>query len=219
MHKRMDVESLQNVGRRRGRCMDVFLVMSIIFLFVAVAAVAAGGVMVVIELRSKIEVMRPSFGHDTPAKQTGDTSAPAYKMQNFASLDANTSKLKNSTMQWAAVEYGEGNSVGSHFDFDSRHHSLKPKKEGHYFMYLDLVLTCTSYQCKAGVLTVSLGDKLTCSVQLPEEAESPVSRKCWTVERMDGQTPLVAQMTVPQGGLENWKLELKGSKLGMFLVD
>ncbi|XP_078138910.1 uncharacterized protein LOC144538518 [Centroberyx gerrardi] len=217
MHKRMDVESLQNIGRRRGRCMDVFLVMSIIFLFVAVAAVAAGGVMVVTELRSKIEVRHPSFGNGTPEKQR-DPSAPAYKMQDFAFLDANSSKLKTSTMQWAAVAYGEGTSVGSHFDFNPHQHSLKPKKEGHYFMYLDLVLTCT-HQCKAGVLTVSLGDKLTCSVQLPEGAEAPVSRKCWTVERMDGQTPLVAQMTVPQEGLENWKLELKGSRLGMFLVD
>lgn len=46
----MDPESLQKVGRRRG-CLDAFLVVSVIFLFLSVAAIVAGGVMVMKNLQ------------------------------------------------------------------------------------------------------------------------------------------------------------------------
>lgn len=81
----MDVESLQKSGRRRGSCLDIFLVVSIMFLFVAVAAVAAGGVMVVEELRSKLESPHPVECLHPPAEShtselIGGTPAPAYKV-------------------------------------------------------------------------------------------------------------------------------------------
>lgn len=75
----MDVESLQKTGRRRGSCLDVFLVGSTIFLLVAVAALAAGGVMVVMELRSELETTRPSSDPRT-SRLTGDTPDSAYKV-------------------------------------------------------------------------------------------------------------------------------------------
>ncbi|XP_041790072.1 uncharacterized protein LOC121604578 [Chelmon rostratus] len=211
----MDVESLQRSGRRSRGCLDVFLVMSIIFLFVAVAAVAVGGVMVVLELRSKLESVRPPFEH---AKFTGETPDPAYKMQNFAYLEAVSSDLKTSTMKWAPVAYGAGTSVGSNFLFDAHQNSLKPERVGTYFMYVELNLTCT-YNCTAGLLSVQVGDKLTCKVELPAVADAtPVTRKCWTVSQVDRQK-LFTQMTVPKEGLQDWKLELSSSRFGMYLVD
>lgn len=215
----MDIESLQKSGRRRGSCLDVFLVMSIIFLFVAVTAVAAGGVMVVMELRSKLDSTRPSPEFQT-AKQTGDTPDPAYKMENFAYLEAFSSDLKTSTMHWASVAYGEGTSVGSNYLFDENQHSLTPKRKGTYFMYIELSLTCT-FDCTGGLLNVRVandqGDKLTCEVELPAHSRR-VSRKCWTVSQLDGDQKLVTQMTVPKEGLQNWKLELHASGFGMFHV-
>ncbi|XP_029293796.1 uncharacterized protein LOC115012353 [Cottoperca gobio] len=216
-NKEMDVESFQKSGRRRGSCLNVFLVMSIIFLLVAVTALAAGGVMVVMELRSKLESPRPSFEFKE-SRLTEDTPDPAYKMQNFAYLEAISSDLQTSTMQWTPVSYGAGKSLGSNFLFDAVQQTLKAKRVGTYFIYIDLNLTCT-YNCNAGLLSVHVGDKLNCEVELPAMADTtPVSKKCWTVSRMEGQT-LATQMTVPKDGLKNWKLELIGSRFGMFLVD
>ncbi|XP_068448677.1 uncharacterized protein [Clinocottus analis] len=213
--KDMDVESLQKSGRRRGSCLDVFLVVSVIFLLVAVTAGAAVGVMVVMELRSKLE--RPSFLLEG-SKLSGDRLDHTYKMQNFVYLEAISSELKTSTMQWAPVNFDAISSVGSNYLFDSEQHSLKAERTGNYFMYISLNFTCT-FNCSAGLLTVHVADKLTCEVQLPAVADStPVSRKCWTVSQLQGQK-LLTQMTVPKEGLENWRLELGSSGLGMFLVD
>lgn len=119
-------------------------------------------------------------------------------------------------MQWAPVPYGAGNSVGSNFEFDEDQHSLKLLREGTYFMYIDLNLTCT-YNCAPGLLSVRVDNKLTCEVELPADS-THVSKKCWTVSQIDEQK-LLTQMTVPKKGLQNWKLELSGSGLGIFLVD
>ncbi|XP_034392877.1 uncharacterized protein LOC117733378 [Cyclopterus lumpus] len=214
-HKEMDVESLRKSGRRRGSCLDVCLVLSIMFLFVAVTAGAAAGVMVVMELRSKLE--RPSVVLEM-SKLSGDVLDHTYKMQNFVYLEAASSELKTSTMHWAPVNFAAQISVGSNYLFDAEQHSLKAQRPGTYFMYIGLNLTCT-YQCNAGLLSVRVSDKLNCEVQLPEVADStPVNRKCWTVSRLEGQK-LLTQMTVPKEGLENWRLELSGSGFGMFLVD
>lgn len=51
----MDVESLQKSGRRRSGCLDAFLIASITFLFVAVAAVTVVGTMVVMALKSRLD--------------------------------------------------------------------------------------------------------------------------------------------------------------------
>lgn len=119
-------------------------------------------------------------------------------------------------MQWVPILHGAGTSVGSNFVFDSKQHSLKPVQNGTYFMYVELNLTCT-YKCNAGVLTVKVGNELTCKVELPA-GTSPVSRKCWTVAPLNNQG-LLTQMTVPQEGFKDWKLELEGSGFGIFLID
>ncbi|XP_030001153.1 uncharacterized protein LOC115426733 [Sphaeramia orbicularis] len=212
----MDVESLQKSGRRRGHCLDTCLVISVVVLFVSVAAVGAGVVLAVRDLQSK--VAPPARYPFAAPLSTEPTDSPVYKMQNFAYLEASSSELQSSTMKWRVIDYGAGDSLGSNFLFDSAQNSLKVKREGIYFMYVNLNFTC-SYRCKAGVLSVDLDDKLTCKVELPEVSNSkPVTKKCWTVSWMDTVGSVLPQMTVPEG-LENWKLELRGSGFGMFLVD
>lgn len=126
-------------------------------------------------------------------------------------------ELENYTMSLRSVYFGEGTSVGSNFVFDEEQRSLTPNTAGMYFIYIDLNFTCT-YSCTSGLLSVKLDDKLTCEVNLPSVADStPVTKKCWAVRRLERQR-LFTQMTVPKGGLDNWKLTLKGSGLGMMLM-
>lgn len=213
----MDVESQQKSGSRRGRCLDTFLVVSIIFLFVAVIALAAGGVIFVMKLTSELHSRGlPNLG----ATESVEMSYQTYKMQNFAYLRAAESKLKTGNMALEAFIYGDEKSFGSNFDFDPKQLSLKPKKEGTYFIYIDLNFTCTNI-CPQGVVRVSVSDKLTCEVELPERSEpsaTPVNKRCWTVARIEPEK-LHTHMTVPETGFRNWMLEKKGSGLGVFLVD
>nr|XP_046263388.1 uncharacterized protein LOC124068892 [Scatophagus argus] len=211
----MDVESLKRSVRQRGSCLDFFLVISIVFLFVAMAGMAVGGVLFVNDLRTKLDSSPKTMKFETE-KLTGDE--PTYKMQNFVYLEVGSSVLQNYTMSWHPVMYLSGSSIGSNFVYDEHQKSLMPKQEGTYFIYIELNLTCI-YDCKEGLLSMHVDDKLTCEVQLPAVADSkPVSTKCWTVSHIKGQR-LLTQMTVPEGGLKNWKLELNGSGLGMFLVN
>ncbi|KAL6110356.1 uncharacterized protein ACO6RY_19453 [Pungitius sinensis] len=214
----MDEESLQQNERRRGSCLDVFLVASILFLLVTVTAGAAGGVIVVMQLQSKLHSESPSYMMDT--SKTARDPPHEYKVQKFVYLEAIRSELKSSNMQWAPVNYSDQTSVGSIFLFDEKNHSLKATHAGTYFIYINLNLTCT-HQCTAGLLSLRVGDKLTCEVQLPQPVDTftPVTRKCWTVSQLSNESVLVTQMTVPKEGLKNWKLELSGSGFGMFQVD
>lgn len=118
-------------------------------------------------------------------------------------------------MHWASVLHGEGSSVGSNFVFNEDQNSLMPRRVGNYFMYINMNLSCT-HKCNAGVLKVKVNNKLTCEIELPDDNRT-VSRQCWTVKKFEGES-LLAQMTVPEEGLKNWKLELS-SGWGMFLVD
>lgn len=126
--------------------------------------------------------------------------------------------LTTQTMHLDVVEHGNGTSKGSLFDFNRDHYSLQPQQAGFYFIYINLNLTCTHQgRCSSGRLTVQVGDKLACEVDLQSQ-DTHLTRKCWTVSQVNRQK-LLTQMTVPESGLSNWKLELKGSGLGMFLVD
>lgn len=123
----------------------------------------------------------------------------------------------NATMPWEVVDFGEGTSVGNLFEFNPKQNSLQTKRAGIYFIYVLLNLTCTHQDnCTPGCLRVQVGDKLTCEVAL--QSERQVTKKCWTVSKMNREK-LLTQMTVPKTGLTNWKLELNGSGLGMFLMD
>lgn len=217
----MDVESLVNSARSRGRCLNVCLVASVISLFLAIAAVAVIGTVAILELqksltlRSSVDV---SSVHGAVAGIRGDTQSAVYKMQNFAYLQANASPLKNGKLSFSPMNYGSGNSLGSLFNYIESQHIVQPTRSGSYFLYLDLNITCLA-RCKPGHLTVTVSDKLTCRVELQEWAEStPVTRKCWAVSRIEAGERLQALMAVSENGLENWKLE-NSSELGLFLVD
>ncbi|XP_062244631.1 uncharacterized protein LOC133954289 isoform X2 [Platichthys flesus] len=122
----MDVESLQKSGRPRSSCLNVCLVASVIILFVAVAAVAAGVVVVQMNPGSRrLEI--PNFNTEA-VKSTGQAPYPESKMQKFAYLRAKSSVLENGPMQWAPVYYGPSVSVGSNFQFVQEQQSLKPKQ-------------------------------------------------------------------------------------------
>ncbi|XP_061685842.1 uncharacterized protein LOC133506093 [Syngnathoides biaculeatus] len=214
--KDMDIECQEKKGRDRGRCLDACVLVSILVLFAALTAMAVVCVPVLMALRSQVgSVLHPfQFAKE---ELKGLSPSPAYKMQKFAFLEAVSSKLVNSTVEWAPVHYSAGESVGSNFNFDSKQHSLWPKRAGTYFIYLNLNLTCT-YRCSTGLLSVNVGHKLSCQVHLLAGSEQ-ASKRCWTVGWLDANTQLLTHMSVAKEGLENWKLELTGSNLGMFLVD
>lgn len=209
-----DVESLQESGRRRGSCLDIFLVVSVISLFMTLTALTVGGLMVVMELRTELKALgKPREPHN-PSPQIG--APQADKVQNYAYLEAISSELRNSTMSWDEFSHGPWKSVGNNIDFDKKQHSLQLKQEGTYLMFIDLKVTCNS-KCNAGLLRVHVSDKLTCELELPANSVS-VSRKCWTVSWLSDEK-LFAQMTVSEGELNYWKLEGNGSGFGMFLVN
>lgn len=73
----MDVEALQEGGRRRGSCLDVFLVVSIMFLFAAVAAVAV--------VLAKVVLERPHQPHEFGLSwQKDETPSTTYKVKIIA---------------------------------------------------------------------------------------------------------------------------------------
>lgn len=79
----MDVES-QKSARPRGRCLDVFLVGSIVLLFLTVATVVVMGTLALVELRSEIGV-KPSVVDMQGTSETHHgvpRSMPAYKVSN-----------------------------------------------------------------------------------------------------------------------------------------
>ncbi|XP_062311540.1 uncharacterized protein LOC134016152 [Osmerus eperlanus] len=222
----MDVESLKNSARPRVRCLDVFLVVSVISLFLAVVAVAGLGTMAISELRLSVKSrssvnVQPSWLTEagSQARLNSDSGSTVYKMQNFAYLRASTSEPQNSTLALSPVAYGSGSSVGSIYDYNTAQNILRLTRSSSYFLYLDLHLTCTA-RCPRGHLTVTVGEHLTCRVELPEWAEStPITRKCWVVTQMEADSRLVAQMTVPEQGAKLWRLDENHSGLGIFLVD
>ncbi|KAJ0050532.1 hypothetical protein NL108_003772 [Boleophthalmus pectinirostris] len=213
----MDAESLQKEGPRRGRCLDCCLVISVIVLFTGMATLAVLGVLVVQDLEHKL--MPSSLPEFMMEKVTGDAPDNIIKMKNFAYLEATLSELKNHTMPLEYVSFLSRTSVGSNFEFHPVHHSLTVKQDGIYFMYVELNVTCL-YRCRPGLFTVQVSDKLSCEVKLPNSSDSHnVQKKCWTVKPVSKDTHLLTDMFLPHGPLHHWKLELRGSGVGLFLVE
>lgn len=75
-----DVESLQRTGRQRGSCLNVFLLTSISVLFVAVAALAVCGVMVVKELRSDLQKLYQLSDSGIVQRLAGEQPSPGFKV-------------------------------------------------------------------------------------------------------------------------------------------
>nr|XP_061843768.1 uncharacterized protein LOC133624304 [Nerophis lumbriciformis] len=193
----MDIECQEQKRRRCGACC---LVGSILVL----CAVLLACVPVLVQLRfAAVHAGRP-------------TPSPDDQNPNFAFLEAKSSKLGNSTMLWVSVKYGSGDFVGSNFEFRPDQGVLESKLEGTYLIHLNLNLSCTS-SCGPGRLTVLVGDKLSCEVELAHSTRE--IKRCCVQTRMESNTSLSATMRVPKDGLQNWKLELIGSNLSMLLLD
>lgn len=79
----IDEESLQKTGRRRSSCLDVFLVTSIIILFLAVVAVAAVVGLFLMDHPSRSKEFR---------MPTSTTDAPKYKVRIGSHLEKNKQK-------------------------------------------------------------------------------------------------------------------------------
>lgn len=226
----VDVESLQRRGARRGQCLDGCLVFSVLVLFAGLASVTAAGLMVVRDLQSQLnDRPQPEY---KPEMLKVEEGAPdrTFKMQNFAYLEAASSKLNNHTMMWSKVSFLNGKSVGSNYVFDPVQHWLQVKQAGVYFLYMNLNLTCVG-RCQKSHIRIhgsdSQGfDKLRCDVHLPNlTSTQPQQKKCWTVTSLEANTTLQFKMSLPDGPLHGWKLELEheksiggGSGFGIFLV-
>ncbi|CAN9510071.1 unnamed protein product [Ophioblennius macclurei] len=207
--KVVDPESLRQRCRRR-ECLDAFFTFSIIFLLVALTTVTVCGGMVLMELKKSNGTVSESW-HQDPSRQT-------YKTENFVYLATTSSDLTHDfTMQLKEISFGEGTSVGSIFDFNQDRHSLTLNQEGNYFMYVLINATCTMDHCDGGDLSAKVGEKLTCEVKLPSTNKRFVTRQCWTVTLMPKHA-LIAQVNVPKGGLQHWKLDAS-SGIGMFRIN
>ncbi|XP_038163315.1 uncharacterized protein LOC119798042 [Cyprinodon tularosa] len=211
----VDVESQKSSARRRGSCVTVFLGISVLMLFVAVAALAVWGMLVVKELRSELH---DTTSHVAYSRNSDPSSSSSYKMQNFVYVKLNQASPDNVTTPLELVKSGEGTSVGSNFQYDQLKQSLKPAKEGVYFMYIQVTVSCT-HHCKPDLLQLEVSNtQLTCDLELTKDIHlTPLSRKCWAVERLDGKE-LNVQMTI-QSKQNNLRLDVNKSGFGMFLVE
>ncbi|XP_067296739.1 uncharacterized protein [Pseudorasbora parva] len=223
-----DVESQSASERTRSRCLDTFLTVSVIALFIMFAIALAGALWFAKHIESEINGRKAEELHGSTDSLISEFpgSENAYKMQNFAYLRANESELKNAhVMAWESIPSGTGHTVGSLFDYHDTQRALRVKNSGSYFLYVKLSLSCSGV-CQPGEFTVSFktqennSPKLTCTVTMSKgNREEPFSQTCWSVVTFpEKDYRLMAKSTFP-GKLDNWKLEMNESGFGMFLVD
>ncbi|XP_026110185.1 uncharacterized protein LOC113083128 [Carassius auratus] len=218
-----DVESQSPAARSRGRCLDTFLTVSVIALFILFVGAGVGALCFAQHIEKKIDA-RPTRDLDGSADALVASTGNAYKMQNFVYLRATESELKSGVMAWETFAYGKGQTIGSLYSYDIKQNVLNIKEKGSYFLYVQLNFTCTG-QCTSGKFTVSFYNKhnseeLSCTVSLPEwKKETPHSQTCWRVATFpESESRLMAKSWI-EGTLNNWKLVMNDSGFGMFLVD
>ncbi|KAI7810911.1 uncharacterized protein LOC130552934 [Triplophysa rosa] len=220
-----DVES-QSAARPRGRCLDTFLITSVVALFVMFLAGLGGALLFARYLESEMEArMTPKSNGQVVAQIADKLSENSYKGQNFAYLRATNSELKNGTMMWEPIAYGDGQSMGALYNYDKRQSVLNVAASGSYFLYVQLNFSCV-HVCPQARFTVKFKDqnantRLTCSVSLPSGTQ-PVSHTCWsvvTLSEKDSRLLAGTEFTEFSEPFHNWKLELNDSGFGMFRVD
>ncbi|KAL6482429.1 hypothetical protein MHYP_G00105090 [Metynnis hypsauchen] len=220
-----DLESLET-GAARSRCrrMDACLVGSVLALFALTVAGFALALLFALGLKTEVDSIKKRDVHDGPALgfQHADTGS-GYKMQNFAYMRATNSEVKQGAMLWESISYGNGNTVGPGYTYKSNQGKLIVEREGSYFLYTQLNLSCV-YQCAEESLTLTFlnqdnNEQLSCTVKLPAKHRDPVVRKCWTViPHLEKKNGVMARITTATS-LKNWQLDLNSSGFGMFLVD
>ncbi|XP_051993165.1 uncharacterized protein LOC127651404 [Xyrauchen texanus] len=223
-----DVESQSSGARSRSRCLDTFLTVSVIALFVMFIFALAVALPFAINIGSEMSALKTRDAEGQKNALGMDAPEAAYKMQNFAYLRATNSELTKGVMDWESILYGKGQSIGSMYSYDKNQRVLNVNKAGSYFMYVQLTFSCT-HICPSGQFTTSIYNRddkkqLTCTVSLPEtpgmNGSAPVSRTCWHVITLpDQQSRLIAKTEFSKQTLNHWKLELNDSGFGIFLVD
>ncbi|XP_051560135.1 uncharacterized protein LOC127444663 [Myxocyprinus asiaticus] len=223
-----DVESQSSGARSRSRCLDTFLTVSVIALFIMFIVALAAALLFVKHIESEMNARttQDSDGQKGPLEMVAPGAA--YKMQNFAYLRATNSQLKENVMEWESIPYGKGQSIGSMYSYEKNQRVLNVNEAGSYFLYVQLTFSCT-HICPAGQFTTSFYNQdnkkqLTCTVSLPKMPDMngslPVSRTCWHVITLPEQkSRLLAKTEFSEQTLNNWKLDLNDSGFGMFLVD
>ncbi|XP_036413451.1 uncharacterized protein LOC118798189 [Colossoma macropomum] len=221
-----DLESLES-GAARSRCrrMDACLVGSVLALFVLTVAGFVLALLFALNLKSEMDsIKKRDITDDSPT--LGSLHADigsGYKAQSFAYLRATNSELKQGVMEWESISYGSGKTVGSGYTYDPDHRALTVKREGSYFLYTQLKLSCV-YQCENGSLTLTFesqgnSEQLSCTVKLPANHSDDVVQKCWTViPHLEQKSRLLARISSNKS-LKNWQLDLNSSGFGIFLVD
>ncbi|XP_015204402.1 uncharacterized protein [Lepisosteus oculatus] len=208
-----DPESL--VERSRGRCLDKFLLASVVFLFLAVFGAAAGAAVFLQNLKSSEERIADL---PTPSSRRALPGEPYYK--KIAYVHADTGKISNQSMKWRSVRSAGGNPVGTLFTFNQITGVISPTVEGMFYLYVDLVLTCTA-NCKSGSVTVTFMNKndvvLDCRIDIPDTFDTQV-QKCWNITTLSSHSQLHASMKVDTEQ-SDWKLDENRSGFGIFLID
>ncbi|ROL54825.1 hypothetical protein DPX16_23277 [Anabarilius grahami] len=220
-----DVEGQSPAARSRSRCLDTFLTVSVIALFVMFAIALAGALWFAKHIENEINERKTRQLDGSADLLVAPMPVSAYKMQNFAYLRAIESELKSeNVMAWESIQYGKGHTVGSLYTYDENQKVLNVKESGSYFLYVQLSLSCKGI-CQPGQFTVSFYNllnrkELTCTVSLPDgNGNEPVRRTCWRVVTFpENGNRLMAKSEI-QGKLDNWTLEMNDSGFGMFLVD
>lgn len=134
-------------------------------------------------------------------------------------------ELKNGTMMWEPIAYGESQSIGALYNYDKQQSVLNVAASGSYFLYIQLNFSCV-HICPPARFTVNFKDqnantRLTCSVSLPNGTQ-PVSHTCWSVVTLlenDGRLLAGTEFIEFSEPKHFWKLELNDSGFGMFRVD
>ncbi|XP_062865670.1 uncharacterized protein LOC134328509 [Trichomycterus rosablanca] len=231
----VDVERAQKGagGESRGRCKIACLVCSVLALYALVLAGGALGFWTLHQLRADME---RSWVPTHEALRSAGTHFKilsvllfrffqvSSRIQNFAYVRAISSKIENEVMRWESYPFGDTDTVGSRYSYDSKQATVTVNQEGTYFLYVQLTLNC-KHHCDNGSLGVNFESEreeklLTCDLDLPETPSTPVTKKCWTViPRLAKGSRLHARMDTRKREWKSWTIDLNQSGFGMFLVD
>lgn len=157
----------------------------------------------------------------TFARRTSLPEGSMFKSGHLAYLRATDDKIHNHTVKWEGIDFGDGSSIGTNFDFDKDQSKLTVKRGGSYFIYLNLSFTIIDLNHSTnGTVKVTLKSSkrklLTCEVKL---TQGNMQEKCWAVaQHLQEGSDITADMDV-HGSLSGWKLVSNESGFGMFLVD
>ncbi|XP_062395939.1 uncharacterized protein LOC134085516 [Sardina pilchardus] len=226
-----DVESLQpTVRKSSSKCIYLSLACAVV---VTALVGAAAFVFAWTELNNKMDLLSKQInllnstqstgrGHHGAAPYASLTGVDKFKSRHIAYLRVPDGNFRGSSMEWEAIRIGNSSSVGAMFDYDSVQHKLTVKREGSYFIYLNLKFSNRDLDCNMnGTVKVTLKSKdkvlLSCEVKL---AECPtVTEKCWAVaQHLERDSTVIGDMFV-HDKQSSWTLVSNESGFGMFLVD